>query len=93
MKQIIVSEHIWKEGNTYTSFCPELEIASCGTTVKKAKENLREALEIFIEETNNLGTLEDLLEEAGFQPSSNDEILVKRKEIIEFDVIKVPIEK
>lgn len=25
-----VTEEIWKEGNMYVSYCPELEAASCG---------------------------------------------------------------
>jgi len=92
-KQIIVSEQIWKEGRMYTSHCPELDVASCGKTVNEARKNLREAIEIFIEETYKIGTLEDLLEEAGYDLSSTEEILVKRKEIIEFETIKVPIGK
>jgi len=92
-KQIIVSEQIWKEGRMYTSYCPELDVASCGKTVNEARKNLREAIEIFIEETYKMGTLKDLLEEAGYDLSSTEEILVKRKEIIEFETIKVPIGK
>jgi predicted RNase H-like HicB family nuclease len=92
-KRIIVSEHIWKEGEMYTSFCPELDVASCGHTVDEAKKNLREALEIYVEETSKMGTLNDLLEEAGYDPSSEENILVKRKEIIEFETIKVSLEK
>jgi len=92
-KKIIVSEQIWKEGNIYTSYCPELDVASCGRTVDKARKNLKEALEIFIEETSKLGTLEELLEEAGYDLSSQEETLVRRKELIEFETIEVPIGK
>lgn len=77
----------------YTSHCPELDIASCGKTVDGARKNLREALEIFIEETHNIGTLKDLLEEAGYDLSSEEKILVKRKELIEFETIKIPLGK
>ncbi len=92
-KRIIVSEHIWKEGGMYTSFCPDLDVASCGRTVDEAKKNLREALEIYVEETSKIGTLNDLLEEAGYDLSSEENILVKRKELIEFETIKVSLEK
>ncbi|MEK6775909.1 MAG: type II toxin-antitoxin system HicB family antitoxin [bacterium] len=37
------------EGNGYVSLCPELDIASQGDTVEKARDNLREALELFFE--------------------------------------------
>lgn len=38
---------IEKEGEGYTSLCPELDIASQGGTVQEARDNLREALELF----------------------------------------------
>lgn len=90
-KRIIISEQIWKEGKMYTAYCSELDVASCGKTVAKAKKNLREALQIFIEETSRMGTLEEILEEAGYDPSSADEILIKRKEILEFDTLPIPL--
>ncbi len=40
---------IEREGDGYVSLCPELDIASQGTTIEQARENLREALELFFE--------------------------------------------
>ena len=40
---------IEREGDGYVSLCPELDIASQGETVAEARENLREALELFFE--------------------------------------------
>jgi predicted RNase H-like HicB family nuclease len=40
---------IEREGNGYVSLCPELDIASQGSTVTEARENLKEALELFFE--------------------------------------------
>lgn len=40
---------IEREGEGYVSLCPELDIASQGSTIKEARENLREALELFFE--------------------------------------------
>lgn len=40
---------IEREGNGYVSLCPELDIASQGDTVEKARANLTEALELFFE--------------------------------------------
>ena len=37
------------EGDGYVSLCPELDAASQGDSVKKARDNLREALELFFE--------------------------------------------
>ncbi|MEK7277594.1 MAG: type II toxin-antitoxin system HicB family antitoxin [Chloroflexota bacterium] len=40
---------IERQGDGYVSLCPELDIASQGDTIEEARENLREALELFIE--------------------------------------------
>jgi len=40
---------IGREGDGYVSLCPEFDIASQGDTIEEAKENLREALELFFE--------------------------------------------
>jgi predicted RNase H-like HicB family nuclease len=38
-----------REGSGYVSFCPEVDIASQGETIEEARENLREALDLFFE--------------------------------------------
>jgi predicted RNase H-like HicB family nuclease len=40
---------IHREGDTYVSLCPELDIASQGDSVDQARDNLREAVELFLE--------------------------------------------
>lgn len=40
---------IGREGTGYVSSCPELDIASQGDSVEEARDNLREALELFFE--------------------------------------------
>jgi len=40
---------IGREGSGYVSLCPQLDIASQGDTIQEARENLREALELFFE--------------------------------------------
>lgn len=40
---------IVREGDGYVSHCPELDIASQGDCVEAARDNLREALELFFE--------------------------------------------
>lgn len=40
---------IEREGSGYVALCPELDIASQGDTIEGARENLREALELFFE--------------------------------------------
>ena len=38
-----------REGDEYVSICPELDVASCGSTPEEAREMLNEALEGFLE--------------------------------------------
>lgn len=40
---------IEREGDAYVSLCPELDIASQGDTIKRARDNLQEALTLFFE--------------------------------------------
>ena len=65
--KIRITEEIWKEGNMYVSYCPELDIASCGEDVSQAKKNLMEAILINIEETKKVGTFEQFIEDCGLE--------------------------
>ncbi|MBX9894145.1 MAG: type II toxin-antitoxin system HicB family antitoxin [Nitrosomonas sp.] len=62
---------IEREGSGYVSFCPEFDIASQGDTVQEARENLREALELFFE----TASAEEI------QQRLHDEIYITRLEI------------
>jgi len=40
---------IEREGDGFVALCPELDIASQGDSLEEARDNLREALELFFE--------------------------------------------
>ena len=40
---------IEREDDGYVALCPELDIASQGNTIEQARDNLKEALELFFE--------------------------------------------
>ena len=40
---------IEKEDDGYVALCPELDVASQGSSIEEARKNLREALELFLE--------------------------------------------
>jgi predicted RNase H-like HicB family nuclease len=44
-----VTAIIEREGTGYVALCPELDVASQGNTIEEARNNLREALELFLE--------------------------------------------
>lgn len=54
---------IERESDGYVSLCPELDIASQGNTVQEARENLREALELFFETASPMEIQQRLHEE------------------------------
>ena len=64
--KINFTSQIWQEGSMFVSYNPELSVSSCGKTIEEARKNLKEAVELFIEETEKMGTLNEILEEAGF---------------------------
>jgi predicted RNase H-like HicB family nuclease len=88
MKKIRLTEEIWKEGNMYVSYCPELDIASCGKDILQAKKNLLEAVEINLEETKKMNTLSQFLEHCGIEETEQD-VMCARKELVGFRPIEV----
>lgn len=50
MKQLLqMTAIIEREGSGYVALCPELDVASQGDTIEGARNNLREAVELFLE--------------------------------------------
>lgn len=50
----------------WVSYNPEFKVASCGPTPKKAETNLKEAVRGVLETCEDIGTLENVLNDAGF---------------------------
>lgn len=67
--QIQFTTRIFKERRTYVAHALELDVASCGGTKERAVRNLKEAVGLFLEEAEKLGTLEQILREAGYNKS------------------------
>lgn len=80
MKNIIFRAEIFKEGDVYVGLCPELNISSFGEDIEDAKRSLQEAIEGFLEECEEMGTLEEILEESGF--SQEGDSWVSREPIV-----------
>lgn len=60
MKQYHLPAVIWKEDKRYVSKCPELGVASFGSTPEKARAALAEAVELFLSNAKRLGLLKDM---------------------------------
>ncbi|MGO9970717.1 MAG: type II toxin-antitoxin system HicB family antitoxin [Bryobacteraceae bacterium] len=61
--------HIFKEGDTYVAYVPALDVSSCGATDEEARRNIRDAVRGFLAASADLGTLDEILEEAGYKNS------------------------
>ena len=59
MEQLNVTAIIWQEDDAYVSKCPELEVASAGDTPEEALHNLKEAVELYLENAKSLGIFDD----------------------------------
>ena len=59
---------IEREGDGYVALCAELDIASQGATVAEARENLKEALELFFETASATEIQQRLHEEVYVTP-------------------------
>ena len=67
MKSYNFTSVIWKEEAGYVSKCPELGVASAGDTVEEALKNLREAVELYLENAKELGMIEEIETEFRFK--------------------------
>jgi hypothetical protein len=67
MRDFSFDAHIFKEGDTYVAYAPALDVSSCGSTDEEARRNIRDAVRGFLAASADLGTLNEILEEAGYQ--------------------------
>jgi predicted RNase H-like HicB family nuclease len=66
VKELIFRADFFREDGVYVGICPELNVSSFGEDMDDARRSLQEAVIAFIEECDEMGTLEEVLEEAGF---------------------------
>jgi len=62
MKKFLLSAVIWKEEAGFVSKCPELGVASAGDDPGDALKNLKEAVELYLENVKELNMFEDVHE-------------------------------
>ena len=67
---------VTKEGEHYCSWCPQLDIASCGDSFEEAAEGLRDALELYLSTLEEEGEQEQVFKEKGIKIVSEDEPVV-----------------
>jgi predicted RNase H-like HicB family nuclease len=65
--QIEYTVQIWREGSQFIAHAMPLDLASSGTTPQSARTALDEAVELFLKTAQQHGTLDDVLEDAGYE--------------------------
>jgi predicted RNase H-like HicB family nuclease len=64
--QVPYTTQLFEEDGQFVALCPELNVSSFGDTTQEALASLQEAVTLFLEECQRMGTLEAVLEEAGY---------------------------
>ena len=74
MRLIPYTSELFEEDGQVVALCPELNVSSYGDTSVEALNSLKEAVELFLEECRRMGTLDIVLEEAGYrrEPGNSD---------------------
>ena len=60
------TSQLFAEGDQFVALCPELNVSSYGDSPEQALAALQEVVILFLEECQAMGTLETVLEEAGY---------------------------
>lgn len=76
-----VKVEIFQEEDHFVALSPELNLSSFGENIEEAKTSFKEALEAFVEECQEMKTLEEVLVEAGF--TKKNLVWEQRKPVIE----------
>lgn len=58
---------MFKEGNTFVAYTPALDLSSCGSTLEEAQNNFKDAVSLFLNELEEMGTLDKVLVKLGWK--------------------------
>jgi len=72
MRDFSFDTHIFKEGDAYVAYVPALDVSSCGSTDEEARRNIRDAVRGFLAASADMGTLDEILREAGYEQEGGE---------------------
>jgi len=67
LKDIDYTAQIWKEGSQYVAHAMPLDVMSSGKTPAEARQALDEAVHLFQVTADDMGTLDEILQETGYE--------------------------
>jgi len=70
--RLVYRAEVFKEDGQFVAICPDLNVSSFADSVEEARKSLREAVDLFLEECEAMGTLHSVLRESGFSPDPSD---------------------
>ena len=66
LNKVNFRNEVFKEDDRFVAVCYELGVSSFGGTPDEARKSLLEAVSLFIEECERMGTLDEVLRESGY---------------------------
>jgi len=63
---------IFKEGNMFVAYTPALDLSTSGKTFAQVKERFAEAITVFFEEIEKMGTKDEVLSSLGWQKTKQE---------------------
>lgn len=63
--------NIWREGTQFVAHAMPLDVMSSGQTPEEARNALDEAVQLFLATATEIGTLEEILLEAGYEVNAD----------------------
>lgn len=70
--EVPFTAHVFREGGVFVAHSPELDVSSCGDTADEARKRIKDAVRGFLEVADEKGTLEKILEEAGYRSEGGE---------------------
>ena len=67
LKNIKFTCQLFQEDGQMVSYCPEFNVSSFGDNPEEATASLYEAMSLFLKECERMGTLDEVLEDAGYR--------------------------
>lgn len=67
LRDIEYTVHIWKDGNQFVAHAMPLDLMSSGKTPEKSRRALDEAVHLFLVTADDMGTLDEFLQETGYE--------------------------
>ena len=66
-EDLLFTVHVFKEGDVFIAYVPQLDVSSCGDTATAVRRNIQDAVSLLLETSKERGTLTEILEEAGYR--------------------------